>query len=92
MVCWRELLTYLIYPLGLKAIVSKLDDLKMQQAEILALLEVIDVQVEALFDIVKNPDVPAEAAAALKEGLDAIQAAAEKITVDDEPVEPPAGE
>lgn len=77
------------YTPGERAIMAKFDalkdDLLAKQAEILALLETLDTQVEAMFEVIKSGEVPDEAAAQLTKGLEDIKAAAAKVATDDEP-------
>lgn len=77
---------------GERKIMENLEKLKAGQVEILNLLAVVDAQVEAMFEVIKNQDVPVAAAAELTAGLEAIKAAAVAVGTDDEPVTPPAGE
>ena len=71
---------------GERIIMGRLEDLEAAQKEVVVLLKTIDAQVEALFEVIKQPDVSESAAARLTLGLNEIKAAAEAIATDDAPV------
>lgn len=60
------------------------DEIQNKATEVVALLQTIDQQVEALFDAVKNPQVPEEVAAQIRASVQAIQDKAAVVATDDE--------